>query len=72
MSTTENMVDAATAAAEEDGLPDDLYAETEGVEMRMHSPGPGEHSPVHVEALTIEASGESTAIAQAYEKVYLK
>ena len=41
MSGKDAMVDAGAAAPDEHDLPDDLYDETEGVALRMNSPGPG-------------------------------
>ena len=43
------MTDTGAEATGEHDLPDDLYEEAEGVALRLSSPGPEEHSPVHVE-----------------------
>ena len=52
-------MDVGAAAPEDHDLPDDLYDETEGVELRMSSPGPAGHSPVHVETLVIAAENQA-------------
>ena len=43
----DDKMDEGAAAPGDHDLPDDLYDETEGVELRMSSPGPAAHSPVH-------------------------
>ena len=45
----DDKMDEGAAASEDHDLPNDLYEETEGVELRMSSPGPAEQSPVHVD-----------------------
>ena len=46
MSAKDDMVDVGAGVAGESDLPDGLYDEAEGVELRMSSPGPAEPPPI--------------------------
>ena len=61
----DDKMDEGAAVSEDHDLPDDLYEETEGVELRMSSPGPPEQSPVHVDNLEIELDGDKSALCHA-------